>query len=53
MGFADVYGRLGAMMPQTTQIEVTRRSDDERIFTIPHIFQGGVMLDGIYVAGIA
>jgi hypothetical protein len=41
------------MKPKTTQIQDARPSDGERVFTIPHIFQGGVMLEGIYMAGIA
>jgi hypothetical protein len=41
------------MRPQTTQIQASRPSDGERAFAIPHIFQSGVMLDGVYMAGIA
>jgi hypothetical protein len=41
------------MRPQTTLIQASRPSDGEQTFAIPHIFQSGVMLDAVYMAGIA
>jgi hypothetical protein len=41
------------MMPQTTRIQELRPSEHERVFKIPHIFQLSVLLEGVYMAGIA
>jgi hypothetical protein len=39
--------------PNTTRVQASHSLDGARVFSIPHIFQGGVMLDGVYVSGIA
>jgi hypothetical protein len=41
------------MKPKTTQIQEQRLSDREWVFQIPHVFQGSVFLEGLYIAGVA